>query len=512
MMSFIAPLIPVTQKASNVCAYCRVRKQRCDRTLPQCVRCASKGRNCDYTPYKEPARHETNDPGPLVDHKEGCTHADLSHRGTTDVLQTFNACINNPNSLELVTRLSDMVYDILDLADINLPKALGEFGPCIQQWCPIIPEDILRGGFNDLSQDMRRTPGAGRSLLRLGLWLVSRRPCSHCGQVPQSGLYRTMKQIQALLQCRSELSLEAFQISMMIAVHETGHGLQAQAFQTLSSGAALLRMLDLDARKSKIVGQIDTIEWMKVSMLMLDRMIPISMPVESLPLIVSSVDSISKHVAQAVGPSIPPPSPRPYASSPRKVHIRAAVSLASGHVLEYIHAIHQKLTPEETYDQVDEIINQCIKLLVDKPQPHTWLHCDAIAMAFCSHILLQASQIRHIVNTTNGSNNFVSPAAGYTKAHLALKYSRRMAWDMVHVAIEKISSEAEIPHLPFAGLCCVFRAGLAVFETKKYVDEDVMGEQDIQGFRKILEWFAARWNIGEHFLARLEDLIRHDTR
>jgi hypothetical protein len=58
---------------------------------------------------------------------------------------------------------------------------------------------------------------------------------------------------------------------MMIAVHETGHGLQAQAFQTLSNGAALLRMLDLDARESRAVSQIDTIEWMKVSMLMLDR-------------------------------------------------------------------------------------------------------------------------------------------------------------------------------------------------------------------------------------------------
>jgi hypothetical protein len=47
-----------------------------------------------------------------------------------------------------------------------------------------------------------------------------------------------------------------------------------------------------------------------------------------------------------------------------------------------------------------------------------------------------------------------------------------------------------------------------------YVKEDVIGEQDIRGFKKILEWFAGRWGISGNFLRRLEELVglRHDIR
>ena len=39
--SLHATMIPVTQKAPNTCTYCRTRKQRCDRELPSCSRCAT---------------------------------------------------------------------------------------------------------------------------------------------------------------------------------------------------------------------------------------------------------------------------------------------------------------------------------------------------------------------------------------------------------------------------------------------------------------------------------------
>jgi hypothetical protein len=244
----------------------------------------------------------------------------------------------------------------------------------------------------------------------------------------------------------------------------------------------------------------------------------------TLPLTILSADPISRSLAMTIDPVIPPHPPHPYASSPRKVHIRAAVSLASGHVLEHIHAQQHVFEPEELYDEVDTLINKCIKLLVDKPEPHTWLHCDAIAMAFwyanttaslrvfrgliilSSHILLQRAQMQRLCTILQQPNTFEAPAPEYIKAHLALKYSRRMAWDMVRVAISKIQSESEIPHLPFAGLCCVFRAGLAVLETSVFVDEDVVGGDDIQGFGTILGWFAGRWSIGREYLRRLEEL------
>jgi hypothetical protein len=106
------------------------------------------------------------------------------------------------------------------------------------------------------------------------------------------------------------------------------------------------------------------------------------MVTDTLPLTVSSHDSISRSIKSSLGPKFPPSPPRAYASSPRKVHIRSLVSLASGHILEHIHERQHGLEPEETYDQIDITISECIRMLVDKPQPHTWLHCDAMAMAF----------------------------------------------------------------------------------------------------------------------------------
>jgi hypothetical protein len=58
---------------------------------------------------------------------------------------------------------------------------------------------------------------------------------------------------------------------MIITVYEVGHGLQIPACQTLASCIALLRALGLDARKKKDTGLVETTNWLKVSMLMLDR-------------------------------------------------------------------------------------------------------------------------------------------------------------------------------------------------------------------------------------------------
>jgi hypothetical protein len=82
-----------------------------------------------------------------------------------------------------------------------------------------------------------------------------------------------------------------------------------------------------------------------------------------------------------------------------------------------------------------------------------------------------------------------------------------MTWDMVRMNIKRIRNEAEMPHLPFAGLCSVFRAGLAVFETSELVDEKVVNEGEARSFQQLLEWFAGRWGIGYEYLGRLEELL-----
>jgi hypothetical protein len=97
---------------------------------------------------------------------------------------------------------------------------------------------------------------------------------------------------------------------------------------------------------------------------------------------ISSTDPISMKIAGSIGSALPHQSVPPYATSTRKVYIRAAVSLAAGHVQEYIHARRYNLEPAETYDEVDDTINACIKQLVERPEPHLWQNCDGLIMAF----------------------------------------------------------------------------------------------------------------------------------
>jgi hypothetical protein len=98
-------------------------------------------------------------------------------------------------------------------------------------------------------------------------------------------------------------------------------------------------------------------------------------------------------------------------------------------------------------------------------------------------------------------------ASALIKARMALKYSRRMSWDMVRSTLKKIRHEAEVPHLPFAGLCSVFRAGLVVLETREFVDENLVDAAEVCSFKHVLEWFAGRWGIGHEYLKCLEELL-----
>ncbi len=82
-----------------------------------------------------------------------------------------------------------------------------------------------------------------------------------------------------------------------------------------------------------------------------------------------------------------------------------------------------------------------------------------------------------------------------------------MAWDTVRVTISIVTAESTFMRLTFAGLCGVMRSGLAVLETGKYVDVDVVAPGEVEGYVQILRWFAARWTIGTEYLARLDKIL-----
>ena len=80
---------------------------------------------------------------------------------------------------------------------------------------------------------------------------------------------------------------------------------------------------------------------------------------------------------------------------------------------------------------------------------------------------------------------------------------------MVRIAIQLVKGEEYIQRIPLAGLCSTMRAGLAVLETRGYVDEDVIEAGELEAYVKVLKWFSARWTIGTEYLARVEKVLGH---
>lgn len=231
----------------------------------------SKNQSCDYTP---PPQFGSPGTEPLVCRKP-CGHADLSSNGAAELIQAVRACIDaTPHHPDPTIDLFDLTSDILSTVGFNLAHSFTEFGPCIQQWCPIIVQDHLLSNCDyKVTEPVSTQEGPQDPILWLSLWLVLRKPCSPEEQMGTSELYTTLKQVHALLQSAPKLDLSVLQVGLIIAVYELGHGLRQQAFQTVGSCTATLQFLELSTGQSQDIELEGNLRWMKSSVAMLDRLV-----------------------------------------------------------------------------------------------------------------------------------------------------------------------------------------------------------------------------------------------
>lgn len=153
----------------------------------------------------------------------------------------------------------------MSLADIDLISALNDFGPSVRHWSPTMHEHVLNQGADFV---VSKHP-----LLALGAWLVTSPPPADSHR---SDLYAALKQAVATLQSRSEATMETLQLKLSLAVYEVGHGMTTQAFQTLSGCRAMLILLERDVLRNDDEQVHETMDWLKASLLMLDRYVPSS--------------------------------------------------------------------------------------------------------------------------------------------------------------------------------------------------------------------------------------------
>ena len=211
---------------------------------------------CDYTPspFLPVATSES-----LV-LKSGSSAARLSPHGASVLVGAVNTSLYATSTRSTTAKLSSYAADMLDFANIDLISALHDFGPSVRHWSPTMHEHVLKQGSDFV---IARHP-----LLALGAWLVTSPPV---GDPRRSELYVALKQIVAALQSRNRAEMEPLQLGLSLAVYEVGHGMIAQAFQTLSGCKAMLILLEREFRDSGDKQVQETMDWLKASLLMLDR-------------------------------------------------------------------------------------------------------------------------------------------------------------------------------------------------------------------------------------------------
>ncbi|KAF1994570.1 hypothetical protein P154DRAFT_447336 [Amniculicola lignicola CBS 123094] len=477
------------EKASTACAYCRARKQSCDKCLPRCSRCASKFRHCDYTPFRSvptyPIRGAQAILSLLVE-RTSCG-PNLSAHGATELLRTA--------SEGKMAKLGRLCSDVLIQADVAEEDMVHEYKHSMHPWLPAISVDFL-GTVPQLAQRSCQvesprfhTPGSGTlpPLLALGLFLLTRRPCAHAEHIKNSTLYVTVKQILTTLSLSEELLLDVLQASLLVAAYECGHGMARQAYLTIGSCASILNLLDSTSRQNK--RGFDGLEFRRTlwtATLFMDRVNTLSTLAFDTPLACPTSSPLSRRVERSFS-SVDVPTLECSPEEILQLHITAKVTLITGRVLEYVFALKEGSTPQEDYASIEEAVsNMAIDLVVHQANL-SWPLCDAIALVLCSALVLHTTQVTHDTLQT------------LPKARLALKSSQDMARDMVHSTMAVMQPQ-EIRSHSFAGLCCVL--GLAPLLTGGMVDG---GERagDLRRVVPIVKKFAARWNVGKVYLEAL---------
>ncbi|KAF2105469.1 hypothetical protein BDV96DRAFT_694847 [Lophiotrema nucula] len=482
------PMIAIVQKAANVCAYCRSRKQGCDRIIPRCSRCAAKNRDCDYTPFQDVHHHVESgkDPSaPLVFFDAECG-PDLSPRGRSELLRIAADYLTRASATK--TPFCLLVADIFDEWQTNLPALMDQYAAAIQPWLPALPLHLVWKQ-EYLEGIAHRDEGPSPILIMFSL-LVARRPCPHKEHNSTNVLYTTIKQVVAVMQTSNKLHLDIVQAGLLVAAYECGQGLARQAHQTLSSCYALLNLIDTDTKRRSVPDTIeDYVPFLRSSVLVMDRMIATSVLDYSIPLVCPLSGEYHKRLEEALSYTVPP-KPEPYVLGGEwKRIVTAQVTLVAGRVTEYVQALRFSSQPSEDYGSIDGAISSMVRQLMATNHEHTWHMCDAIALALMSLLALHQAQVQY------------GDPKDSVLAHLALQTSAQMAWDMCRNTVRIVVGK-DVSGYPLAGLIFVFRAGVMAVETMG----DSAPSAEVVLFLDTLRWFETRWSVGGEYVRLVEDI------
>lgn len=210
---------PTASKAWNACEFCRRRKRSCDRLLPSCTTCTTKGVECDYGPTK---LSQSFPPAYFLDHR---------------VFQESGLQLPNID-YTLAPAVADSFKD---------PEStVTAYFKDIHWWIPMVSKTRL-------SEDLVKSvsvASADLRLLVLAMKVLLWRPSSQEPSDAKTRQYITVKNTVEEAISAGMLTLWLLQAQILLAIYEMGHAIYPAAYLTIGAcaryGAALGVDLSID--------------------------------------------------------------------------------------------------------------------------------------------------------------------------------------------------------------------------------------------------------------------------
>ncbi|KAI5456966.1 hypothetical protein BGZ63DRAFT_366014 [Mariannaea sp. PMI_226] len=236
-------------RAQRTCRYCRVRKQRCDKALPKCSRCASKLVKCDYTedrPTVAASAAGFTQPQPLAFVQDSC-HLDLTSAGERQLL--WAACNSHEQYSSMVesqSSLTALVRNVLNTGHDSFTGVSNAYFGNAHGWLPILNQIHVSAKAKVLDGSTETSDDAF-ALLFLSMYILNQPLCGHPNQVNNT-LCRATRRFVFILETHTRASLLLrLQAGLLFAAHECGHAMFNEASSTLAFCLSLVRQLDLMA-------------------------------------------------------------------------------------------------------------------------------------------------------------------------------------------------------------------------------------------------------------------------
>ncbi|KUJ21699.1 uncharacterized protein LY89DRAFT_380697 [Mollisia scopiformis] len=453
--------IHVAVTAQSVCQSCRIGKQRCDKSLPSCSRCASKRLHCTYVGTVTP---------PLLLRRPCCL--DLSDHIARDLLEAARADHSSSN-------LSKLISSVFQSAQVTVESLIDDYFFTIHTWLPIIDEEHFRSRLRFWPQTNDRP----LATLVWSLLLVTRWPCVDGKHSMNNSLYQTTRQL-FVVQISGAVTLELLQAGLLITYYACGHGLPREAYVTLTTCVTIAQLIGFDfaemSDNSLDQSEHSTCRW---AVVLLDRMIALSSLTDPLPSVLpphfgphtdclfSFLDSneqkrsfdVSSRAALHLGIALS------YANDPRPVRLAGS-------------------TYSDTYCRTERLVRDL--LCAPRTAPDSYTYCEGTSFAVSALLALQTASPSGEESQKN------------SKEVLLLQSTLRMIRENLRMSTY-ILQEKSTNGLSVLALCALSR--VAVIFVRLYISE--LTSQDFEMMRSNLERFATRWAVCRRYLEYIDEIV-----